>query len=410
MEFTIELLGAIVVGIFGVAQGIVAIMQIIREKKNDRIGTEQLLFDLQQELTTGETWNMINKQPADDKYLILTYERVITKFMLLKKIVGENSPAITSIIRNIHYVDNLISYKYKDSNNTDEWANIYKNARQNLISKIERINQKISVVSDFYSKKYAEIATVQTIMGKRLLKMLNFSDVKNVLDFGCGDARHSIAIAVEYPAIKVDGFDASTDLIRLANEKKTELGLSNVNFWVEDANNFYREDSYNIVLCNFVIHWVGPQCFKIISNALKEGGQFVASISGGVNGKGSTPELREVIWRKIEEFGYDKYFTEWDDKRYNPDQGIVETELRKAGFSPFRVVSEKRNNLDSPNGKSPKEIYEAELVTTLPPYYAKLHNAEERKQLYESVLSCFLEEKTPITNVDIVIQARKNVK
>jgi SAM-dependent methyltransferase len=385
-------------------------MQIVRERKNDRINTEQLLFDLQQELTTGETWNMINKQPADDKYLILTYERVITKFMLLKKIVGENSPAITSIIRNIHYVENLISYEYKDSGNTDEWANIYKNARQNLISKIERINQKISVVSDFYSEKYAEIATVQTIMGKRLLKMLDFSGVESMLDFGCGDARHSIAVATEYPAVKVDGFDAATDLIRLANEKKTRLNLSNANFWVEDANNFYRENDYDIILCNFVIHWVGPQCFKIIGNALKEGGQFAASISGGVGGKGSTPELRELIWRKIEEFGYDKYFTEWDDRRYNPDRDMVETELHKAGFDRFQVVSEKRNNLDSPNGKTPKEIYEAELVTTLPPYYAKLRNDEERKKLYESALSCCLEEKIPITNVDIVIRARKNIK
>jgi hypothetical protein len=46
---------------------------------------------------------MLNKQPVDNKYLILTYERVITKFALLKKIVNENSLFTSSIIRNIYY-------------------------------------------------------------------------------------------------------------------------------------------------------------------------------------------------------------------------------------------------------------------------------------------------------------------
>jgi trans-aconitate methyltransferase len=403
MKITFEILGAIVVGIIGVAQGLVVIVQFLGEKKKDRVKTEQLLFDLQQELTTGETWKMLNKQPVDNKYLILTYERVITKFVLLKKLVGENSPAVSSIIRNIHYVDGLISSNYKDPNNPDEWAKIYRNSHESLVSKVERINQKISIVSDFYSKKYSEIATVQTIMGERLLKMLDFSDVQNVLDFGCGDGRHAITMGTRFPTIHVDGLDASIELIKLANEKKHKLGISNVDFLVEDANNFNKESVYNIIFCNYLIHWVGPQCFKIVYKALKNGGQFVASLSG----EGECTELRDVIRRKIEELAYDKYFRKWNDTRYNPSQSSVEKELRETGFTGFKVITEKYDKLDLKIGKTSKEIYEAELVTTLPPYYAKLDNDEERKHLFNSVLSCLIEEATPITSVHIVIQAKK---
>jgi trans-aconitate methyltransferase len=409
MRITIELLGAIAVGIIGAAQGIVAIVQFIGQKKNDQIKTEQLLFDLQQELTTGETWEMLNKQPVDSKYLILTYERVITKFILLKTVVNENSPAISSIIRNLHYLEDLISSEYKDLNNSNGWARIYKDSRQNLINKIERINQKILIASDFYSKEYTEIANMQTIMGERLLKMLDFSDAQTILDFGCGDGRHTITMLSRYPTVHVDGFDASTELINLANGKKRELGVSNVDFWVEDVNTFYKKDAYHIVFCNYVIHWVGPQCFKIIYDALKNRGQFVASISGSIDNRGSTPELREVVWRKIEELRFDKCFEKWNDTRYNPNQVMVEEKLREVGFTEFVVMTEQYNDLyiNANKGKTPKEIYTAELVTTLPPYYAKLHNDEERKKLFNAILPCLIEESTPITSVDIVVQAKK---
>jgi ubiquinone/menaquinone biosynthesis C-methylase UbiE len=407
MKITLELLGAIVVGIIGVAQGLVVIMQFIGEKKKDRVKTEQLLFNLQQELTTGETWEMLNKQPVDNKYLILTYERVIIKFMLLKKIANENSPAISSIVRNIHYIESIISSEYTNSNNLNVWTKIYRDSRQNLISKIERINRKNLIVSDFYSKEYTEIAIVQTIMGERLLKMLDFSDIQSVLDFGCGDGRDAITMATKFPTIHVDGFDASSELINLANKKKHKLRISNVNFRVKDVNNFNKEDEYNIIFCNYLIHWVGPQCFKIAYKALKNGGQFVASVSGSISGEGATPELREVVCRKIKEIGYDKYFQQWNDTRYNPSQDTVEKELQEAGFTGIKVVTEKYNNLDLEIGKTSKEIYEAELVTTLPPYYAKLRNDEERRELFDSVLSCLIEEATPINNVDIVIQAKK---
>jgi hypothetical protein len=64
-------------------------------------------FDLHQELTIGETWEMLNRQPVDSKYLILKYERIVTKLMPLKKIANENSLAISLIVRNLHYLETL---------------------------------------------------------------------------------------------------------------------------------------------------------------------------------------------------------------------------------------------------------------------------------------------------------------
>jgi hypothetical protein len=183
-----------------------------------------------------------------------------------------------------------------------------------------------------------------------------------------------------------------------------------------------------------VIHWVGKQSFKIIYRALKNGGKFVASISGK---GGSTVE--ETAWKKIQELGYSKYFKKskdgkWKDKNYIPNQFTVEMELRNAGFAEFKVMTEKFNVFDLKtnkslkeifnaeidmtlpyyeemrvveNSKSPKEVYDSVMTTTLPKYYEKLHDEEERENLKNSVLLCLIEENKPVIYESIVIQAKK---
>jgi hypothetical protein len=86
---------------------------------------------------------------------------------------------------------------------------------------------------------------------------------------------------------------------------------------------------------------------------------------------------------------------------------MVEMELRKAGITEMEVVAEKYDRIDMNNGKSPRELYDMELVTTLPLYYVMLSAEEERKALFDSVMSCLIEESTPLTNVDIVLKAGK---
>jgi hypothetical protein len=84
MEINFELIGTIIIGIIGLA---LTVVQLIRERKNDQLATEQLLCDLQKDLATGKAYKVLSKQNVDAIYAILTYERAINKFMLLKKIV-----------------------------------------------------------------------------------------------------------------------------------------------------------------------------------------------------------------------------------------------------------------------------------------------------------------------------------
>jgi cyclopropane fatty-acyl-phospholipid synthase-like methyltransferase len=430
MEINFELISTIIIGVVGLA---LTVVQFIRERKKDKLETEQLLCDLQKDLTTGEAYKILSKQNVDAIYAILTYERAINKFMLLKKIAKQNSPAIGSIYRTLKNIENLIPSEYKEENNSDDFSAIYMVSHHNLEHTINRIKKKVSI-SDFYTKKYSEIAITQAIMGKRLIEMLNFNGVQKVLDFGCGDGRDAFVIACKYPIVQVDGFDASTELIQSAIEMKKRFNISNVHFWSEDANNFDKKNVYDIILSNFVIHWTGKQSFKIIYRALKNGGKFVASISG----KGGSA-VEETAWKKIQELGYSKYFEKskdgkWKDKNYIPDQSTVEMELRNAGFTEIKATTEKCNVFDlktnkslkeifnaeinmalpyyeemriAENRKKPKEIYEAVMTTTLPKYYEKLHDDEERKNLKNSVLLCLIEENKPIIYEDIVIEAKK---
>ena len=78
-------------------------------------------------------------------------------------------------------------------------------------------------------------------------KMEQFgADVRNAIDLGCGNGRHSIEIASKYPEITVRGVDFSPANIRTA--KAGAKKLSNVSFSVADCRNIRQYNRYDLAL------------------------------------------------------------------------------------------------------------------------------------------------------------------
>jgi ubiquinone/menaquinone biosynthesis C-methylase UbiE len=102
---------------------------------------------------------------------------------------------------------------------------------------------------------------------------------KHVLDFGCGDGRYTIRVAQE-EAVRVVGIDASEAMIQLANQKKSELNLINVDFLVADGAKLpFADETFDVVFANYVlVHFPSMDVpLKEISRVLKPGGQILVT-------------------------------------------------------------------------------------------------------------------------------------
>jgi 2-polyprenyl-3-methyl-5-hydroxy-6-metoxy-1,4-benzoquinol methylase len=76
-----------------------------------------------------------------------------------------------------------------------------------------------------------------------------------VADVACGTGWSSIAMALAYPKIMVDGFDVDYDVIAVARQHAAEAGLSQrVTFSVTDASDLSGSDGYDLVTIIEALH------------------------------------------------------------------------------------------------------------------------------------------------------------
>lgn len=88
---------------------------------------------------------------------------------------------------------------------------------------------------------------------ERYLRFLEETDIKTILDVGCGSGFITNVIAYNFPNIRIVAIDFSTT-INHGRKISTELGLKNVT-WVQ--KNFFdveSEETYDLVLSNGSIH------------------------------------------------------------------------------------------------------------------------------------------------------------
>ncbi|OGQ44307.1 MAG: hypothetical protein A3A85_01255 [Deltaproteobacteria bacterium RIFCSPLOWO2_01_FULL_42_9] len=104
----------------------------------------------------------------------------------------------------------------------------------------------------------------------------NLSSPNIIVDIGCGDGFFSATIAERYRSANIVGYDFDETAIRLANEKKEELGYKNLSFHRGDA--FEYKDVSLIVATDVIEHLNEPEDFMRRSfSMLVEGGYLFMS-------------------------------------------------------------------------------------------------------------------------------------
>ncbi|MBI1913133.1 MAG: class I SAM-dependent methyltransferase [Deltaproteobacteria bacterium] len=109
-------------------------------------------------------------------------------------------------------------------------------------------------------------------ISKRII-FRNCSSPNVIVDIGCGDGFFTATIAERYRSANIIGYDFDETAIRLANEKKEELGYKNLYFHKGDA--FEHKDVSLIVATDVIEHLNEPEDFMRKSFTMLGGGVSV---------------------------------------------------------------------------------------------------------------------------------------
>lgn len=99
-----------------------------------------------------------------------------------------------------------------------------------------------------------------------------------VLEFGCGTGTTSLLHA---PYVKrVDAYDFSSEMIKIASEKKREQNIANIHFHIGAVEEIdFKSEYYDLIMGHSVLHLTfgNQEILNNIFKALKPGGVFVSS-------------------------------------------------------------------------------------------------------------------------------------
>jgi malonyl-CoA O-methyltransferase len=139
---------------------------------------------------------------------------------------------------------------------------------------------------------YDEYALIQRHMAEKLDIFIEGSEkVFNVLEIGCGTGIFSEKILKKFPNSKIDFLDISSDMIKNMKEK---IGTKeNLNYIVEDIENYKPEKKYDFIFSNASFQWIHNQegLFNHLYSILNFGGFILFSTFG----KDTYCELRESL-------------------------------------------------------------------------------------------------------------------
>jgi phosphatidylethanolamine/phosphatidyl-N-methylethanolamine N-methyltransferase len=176
-----------------------------------------------------------------------------------------------------------------------------------------------------------------------------------ILEVGVGTG---ISLPQYSRACKICGIDISRPMLRKAQERVTEFGLTNVEgLWVMDAEHLsFPDASFNVIVAQYVITTVpNPEAtLDEFARVLKPGGEIVlVSRVGAEAGLRRSlehwfqPAARKLGWRT--EFSFERY-AQWASR--TAGMSLVERRAMPpfGHFSLIRFVKEGEANADNENG------------------------------------------------------------
>ncbi len=144
-----------------------------------------------------------------------------------------------------------------------------------------------STVHQWNPADYASHSQGQERWAKELIELLALQPNERVLDIGCGDGRHTAAIASLVPMGKVVGVDRSREMVEFAREHFPPAKFPILSFLQADASALPFEAEFDAVFSNAVLHWVidHKPVLAGIARSLRAGGRCVLQMGGKGNGE-----------------------------------------------------------------------------------------------------------------------------
>lgn len=98
-----------------------------------------------------------------------------------------------------------------------------------------------------------------------------------VLDIGCGRGRAITRLAQTYPNSRFTGYDLNEEVVALANERATALGLTNISFIAKDLTHWNEPAAFDWIMALDAIHDQArpDNVLASIRRALRPGGVFM---------------------------------------------------------------------------------------------------------------------------------------
>lgn len=125
-----------------------------------------------------------------------------------------------------------------------------------------------------------------------------------LLDAGCGRGRWSLELAARRPGWRIVGLDRDAAALRIAEEARRKLGLSNLSFVQADFADFRAPPAFDVVLSVCSAHYLaaaggGDDLFQCFATALRPGGRLVLYAPRAADEVPWLPFLPRPVWHDI---------------------------------------------------------------------------------------------------------------
>ncbi|MGE3556363.1 MAG: trans-aconitate 2-methyltransferase [Candidatus Obscuribacterales bacterium] len=141
------------------------------------------------------------------------------------------------------------------------------------------------IAHDWQAKGYHDNSWVQRDAAKELLGRLPLGGTERILDIGCGTGKTTASLAQQAPHGSVVGLDLSSQMVAFAKTQFPRSSYPNLSFVLGDAQKMKFNNEFNLIVSIFALQWPHDlhAVVKGVSVALKESGQFAASIPLGIS-------------------------------------------------------------------------------------------------------------------------------
>lgn len=141
------------------------------------------------------------------------------------------------------------------------------------------MNKNHSAFWDRVARRYANMKMRNPEIYEETLALTraHLSPQDNVLELGCGSGTTALKLAKSVGHLTAT--DYSTEMITIANEKKVEAGINNVEFCVAQVcDGSLPSGSFDVALAFNLLHLLGdrPAAFGEVHERLKPSGLFIS--------------------------------------------------------------------------------------------------------------------------------------